>query len=504
MSMNNLLEEIRQGTDVRKNLIRLRESLKEEEQKKALAYQLAGDFSVFTELLKHEDAKVRKNAALIMSDMECEDLILPIWEAYCREETLYIRGDLMRALSRFDCSAYLSQMKERMEEMNRMTPLPEEEKHFNAEHTQLKHVILANDPPKKHKFSGFGRKHELILMTNRNHREATRKQIDGPVKYLAGGIRFQTDNIKPILMLRTYSEMLFPVQNCPVLTGSPEHMAEQLMESDMYDFLQDNHDWGDPFYFRLEVRAPFIQNQRIDLVKKLSAAIERVSKGKFMNATSEYEIELRLVAGRDGRFIPLLKLFTLPDWRFAYRKECLPTSIAPVNAALIMELAGEYFAENSQVLDPFCGAGTMLIERNIKLRTKSLYGIDILEEAVEKARVNAEEARIPINFINRDFLDFHHDYLFDEVITNLPAEGKTRDRESVQYLYNRFLDKLPEVVKEGAVIVAYCPSHQNLLDCLRNRKEYHMLKEYCLNERDDSYVHIFRYGNKKDKAKKEA
>lgn len=498
MLMNNLMKEIRGGINLRKNLISLREIIKDEEQKKTLACQLAGDFSVFTELLSHEDSKVRKNAAYIMADMECEDLSVPIWEAYCREKTLYIRGDLIKALSRFDCSAYLEQMRGRMEEMKEMTPLPEEEKHFNAEYTQLKHVILANDPPEKHRFTGFGKRQEIILMTNRNQREATRNQIEEPVKYLAGGIRFQTDNMKPVLTIRTYSEMLFPVLDCPVLTGSPEHMAELLMQSDLYHFLRENHNWRDPFYFRLEVKAPLSQDQRIDLVKKLSVALERASKGKLMNATSEYEVELRLVAGRDGRFIPLMKLFTLPDWRFTYRRESLPTSIAPVNAALIMELAGEYFTEHAQVLDPFCGAGTMLIERNMKLRTKSLYGIDILEEAVQKARVNAEEAHMQINFINRDFMDFHHDYLFDEVITNLPAEGKNRDRESVQFLYNRFLDKLPEVIKDGAFIVAYCPSHRNLLECLRNRKEYRMLKEYCLNERDDSYVHIIRFARKED------
>ena len=73
-----------------------------------------------------------------------------------------------------------------------------------------------------------------------------------------------------------------------------------------------------------------------------------------MNTTSGYELEIRLVAGKDGKFVPLLKLSTIPDWKFSYRKRSASTSIAPVNAALIMKLSEPYLKENARVLDPFC------------------------------------------------------------------------------------------------------------------------------------------------------
>lgn len=102
--------------------------------------------------------------------------------------------------------------------------------------------------------------------------------------------------------------------------------------------------------------------RRIDLVKKMSLAIEKESGRKLVNTTSGYELVIRLVAGKDGKFVPLLKLSTIPDWRFSYRKEVLPTSIAPVNAATDHELSEPYLNENARVLDPFCGTGTMLID----------------------------------------------------------------------------------------------------------------------------------------------
>lgn len=39
----------------------------------------------------------------------------------------------------------------------------------------------------------------------------------------------------------------------------------------------------------------------------------------------------------------------------------------PSLAALIMELAAPYLKENAQIIDPFCGVGTMLIERDIRV-----------------------------------------------------------------------------------------------------------------------------------------
>ncbi len=490
--MNNYIEAIRNREEVRKNLIALRSATKEEEQRKALAYYLAGDFSVFTQLLQHEDPKVRKNAVLLLGDMECDDMCPLIWEAYEREETLFVRADYIKALGRLACAPYAEKMKKKMEELSKKEPLPEEEKHLREEYLQLKAAVLRCEPPAKHKFTGYGQIHEVILLTNRNHRDVTRRQLtEENVKLLAGGMRFRTGRLKEILQIRTYSELLFTISGKRLLEGSPEHMAVQISETGLLEFLRENHAGKPPFYFRLEIKGAMPQEQKADLVKKLFAAIEKHSKGQLLNATSGYELELRLVGNKEGKFVPLLKLFTLPDRRFAYRRECLPTSIAPVNAALIMELSKEYLKEDAQVLDPFCGVGTMLIERHKQMRTKSMYGIDILEEAVEKARTNAKEAHVAVNYINRDFFDFRHSYLFDEIVTNMPGVGKGRDIGEVAAIYRRFFDKIQEVAKPGAVLILYHSMEKLITQCLDGN--YRLLRNACLNEREGSYVSIIRY-----------
>lgn len=68
----------------------------------------------------------------------------------------------------------------------------------------------------------------------------------------------------------------------------------------------------------------------------------------------------------------------------------------------------------------------MLIERDIAQPAREKYGIDIFGPAIEGARENASLAGEKINFIHRDYFDFKHDYLFDEIITNMPVRGDSR------------------------------------------------------------------------------
>ena len=64
------------------------------------------------------------------------------------------------------------------------------------------------------------------------------------------------------------------------------------------------------------------------------------------------------------------------------------------------------------MLDPFCGAGTMLIERAKCAPVKEIFGIDLLEQAVDAARFNTKLADLNANYINRDFFTFTSEILF--------------------------------------------------------------------------------------------
>ena len=214
--------------------------------------------------------------------------------------------------------------------------------------------------------------------------------------------------------------------------------ADTIVASDLLNFLNRSHGERKPYYFRVEFKSKRPLDEKSTFVKKLSGQIEKLSGRKLINSTTNYEVELRLIENKEGNCNMLVKLFTLRDERFSYRREVISMSIRPVNAALTVALAKEYMKKDAQVLDPFCGVGTMLIERHKAVPANTSYGLDILEEAADKAKINTEAAHQVIHYINRDFFRFTHEHLFDEVITDMPFKMGRTTEEEIRELYERF------------------------------------------------------------------
>ena len=76
--VKDIYESICRGEDVRANLICLKQLIADKKEKSAFAYMLAGDFRKLAALLKDKDAKIRKNAALILGELESEEWKAPI------------------------------------------------------------------------------------------------------------------------------------------------------------------------------------------------------------------------------------------------------------------------------------------------------------------------------------------------------------------------------------------------------------------------------------------
>ncbi len=491
--LQTIYEKICQGTEVRANLIALKRLLGEAENRKALAYGLGGDFSVLTKCLFHEDPKVRKNAALVLGTMECDDLVPILLHAHREENTLFVKSAYLKALKGCDYEDALPYLRERLKELDAMELSEENRKHYQEEAAVLQQLLMEKEKQKTHTFNGFDQQIEVILLTNREQREATRKQVEEEnVTMLAGGLRFFTYHLENILLIRTYRELLFPIRGLKTVKGTPWETAEQLAEKTVA-YLEQLHKEKAPFRFRTELKSSLLPEKKADWVKTFSAALEKASRRRLVNSTSDYEVEIRLIAGKEGSFVPLLKLFTLRDTRFAYRKETVAASMAPDRAALLAELAAPYFKEGAQVLDPFCGVGTLLVERAKKMSADPLYGLDIFEEAVEKARINAEAAGIPIHYINRDVRDFRHEYLFDEIFTDLPLTGRNRNIYELRELYAAFLDRIPGLLKKNGMIFLYTSEESVLLNVLKSHQELKIEQTFLIQEKTNSRFYILRY-----------
>lgn len=492
--VKDIYDKIFEGVDVRKNLIALKQEIGKEEQKRALAYLLGGDYALFISLLKAEDPKVRKNAALILGLLEDEELKEPLLQAYEREEQEFVKSSYLKALESYDYRDCLPTLQRHLDRLEQEPWEPESEKHKREEMAVLRRMVFRHQAPKAHPFSGFQEKADVILLTNRNHREVTKNQLPDStnVKMLAGGLKFTTENLDKVLSIRTYQELLFPIHGTALLSANPLEAAEQLASSDLLPFLQRMHRGEPPFYYRIEMKSRMSMDERSRFLKKAAARLDALTHGMLVNLPGGYEAEVRLVENKEGKFVPLLKLYTLKDSRFSYRRYALSSSIAPANAALFMELAREDLREGAQVLDPFCGVGTMLIERAFLKKTGDLYGIDIYEEAVQKGRKNAEHSGKNIHFINRDFFDFQHEYLFDEIVSNLPGITKTKGKEEIRSLYKRFFEKAPEVLKDDGIMLLYSTEPDLFMQCLNAQESFSLAKQWKIQDREASVLFLVK------------
>lgn len=488
--MEKRFRQLTKNENVRENLSALRQMIKDGSQRERLQKLVAADDGMWISFLNSEDPKTRKNAALLLGELEYQKAEEPIFQAYRKEEKLFVKSAYLTAILGMDVREKLPALHERLKELTAQSPREEEQKHIEEEIRALRKILIRYEGIAHHTFAMSGKAQEILLVTNRMHREVVRRSLkENTAELHPLGVLVKTNDLDKLSGLRTYRELLFVIHTAEDLPQDAKKAAKLLVESDLPDLLKELHQGEGAFYFRVECRGTMDLEQRSIYTRKLSMELERLSGGELVNSTTDYEIEIRLVENREGAFFPCLKCYTLGDSRFSYRKNVISSSIHPSTAALIMELAKPYLKEGAQIIDPFCGVGTMLIERHKSVAAGEIYATDIFGEAVEKGRENAALAGVRINFIHRDFLDFKHDYPFDEIVTNMPVRGK-KTKEEMEQLYAGFFKKIPQILAREAVVVMYTNEIGFVKKQLRLHKEFSLLQETCMQKKNGFYLLI--------------
>ena len=490
---NIIIRELADRINARTNLSQLRQLLKEDKIKAELIKESNLEEMVLS-FLNEEDAKTRKNAVLLLGNLQCQGAVPLIMEAYQKEDTRFVKASYVTALAQLDVENYLPQLKMRLEALMEEEATDLNRKHLDEERRALQNLVIRYEGITTHIFRGWEKEVKVILQTNPAYREVVRKMVDvGEAKLHGLGVEVKTNRLKDLVNLRTYRDLLFALdltkENGPYISREPVEAAKELWNSNLYTLLEDLHGQKGPFYFRVECKSSMTLEERSGFTRKLTGELERLSGGELVNSTSDYEIEIRLVQTKTGEFYPALKLYTILDKRFSYRKNSIATSIHPSTAAVIMEMAKPYLIPEGQIIDPFCGVGTMLIERNLAVTAREMYGTDTFGEAIEKARENACLAGGRINFIHRDFFDFKHEYKFDEIVTNMPVRGK-KTKEEIDKLYEHFFTKARSILTEKGVVIMYTNEVGFVKKQLRLHKEYRLLQEYLMQKNGEFYLLI--------------
>ena len=482
-----------EGREIRKTLIELRKALKEETANKLPPEQL----ELLRTFLTHEDAKARRNAALILGEQQDEDSLEALEAAYEAEEKLFVRADYLEAIANLHYGAFLGKYKNRMLELMAQKPDEASAKHRSAEIRALRSLILQAEKPKKHRFTGWKIPTDVILTTSPGMEELTRQQLPEELltqaKVFKGGVEVHAEDLEPIRAIRTVRGMLFRFCKNPLPGKEPEEIARAIAAAGLCSFIGERHTGEAPYYFRIDLKAKMEPAQKSKFISRFADALEEATDYKLQNTPSDYEAEIRITQGQRGRYYAYLRLATIPDRRFAYRKEVLPTSMHPVRAAEMISLVREYLTEYGIVLDPMCGGGTLLIERSKEVKARSMYGVDIYGDAVEAGRRNAAAADVPIFFINRDFGDFRHEYPFDEILTQFPARTEKTDEEALKRLYSSFVRRISDWMKEGGTVIALCTEPSMLKRAAAKAGYLQEIACYRVSEKSGEQILVYRY-----------
>lgn len=466
----------------------IRDLLKKEKPRGILTRTIGNSKEKLAALLKHSDPKARKNVCGVIGALGDPAYLESLYNAYASEDKLFVKSSYVLAIG--NCGGAIDAERLRKiladlitkENAGKDTDSPiTNNKHINEEKRALAKVIDKLSPPVRHTFTGFENPVPMLL-TAMNHQfkltlnELNEKSIKGQL--VTDGIIIHEKDLDKVYSCRTFYELFYPLDKCKDLEFDYKVIASSIINANIVDFLNQCHssDSNSPFGYRIEFKSDDYNRERSGFIKNLSRELDELSLGALKNSTSSYEVEIRIVE-KNNLCSVLLKLYSFKDNRFDYRQNNIATSINPVTAAIIIKSIEKWLKPNSKVIDPFCGTGTMLIERAKLGKFDTLTGVDIFGAAISSATINSNLANVDIELIYEDILEYSTVEPFDELITNMPFDNKSATHNKYDYLYSEFINKIPSLVKPGGMAFVYTIEKKLFREFLMDSEELELLQE---------------------------
>ena len=494
--MEQLIDGILREESVRKQLSALRKQLKENPEGKPLCCE-SQVISRLIQLLESPDAKTRKNAALLLGDLgepigegeKSQKVMEALWNAFDREDTKFVKSAYIHGLASYPAKVYVPKLRQILTDINQ-SHIPEEDlKHVRELRREIEAVLTVWDEGETVSFQGIRRKHALLLVAepyiqDSLCQELKKHNLQGSVT--RRGVRVVTDSLAKIEKIRLYRELWFVLRVKEGIVLDEEHLPEGIADSELMPILKEVYGDKKSYTFKLSYMGPKQLAEKLPL-KQLAFRLEEASNHKLVNGAGDALVEIKICPKKEGTFSLYGKFFGCPKDRFAYHQESLPTSMAPVTAAQMVELISPYFVENAHILDPFCGQGNLLIERYERMPARDVYGVDIYGQAIESTRKQTEAFGQEFYYINRDFFDFTTSYLMDEIITECPRM-ENKSREIVDEFYGNFFDKAIEVTTDQALLFVLSTEENAIKKQIRLHDKLQLVRQIAMRGAENIFI----------------
>ncbi len=449
-------------------------------------------------VLEEGDASLRKKVPALLARISDEETLRRLYRAYEKEETLYVRGAVLKAIAGMDHASVDGELEEVLKRLEKTELTEDNRKHLLKERELL--IAMLGKGREKHKFTGYDLMSEMALLTNRDHKDLVMRELSKiPSKEFTAGVMVKTDRIREVLSCRLYEACFFILPGARTVSSDPVSAGRSLADAGLLEYIDGRHDGEAPYRFRVTLKRAE-NNDRGKFAERFAAAIEESTGFGLVHDRDDFEVEIRLIERTGGDFSVLIRFATLPDTRFSYRREVIAATIKPSNAALTVALANGCLKPGAVALDPFCGVGTMMTERMARVPVKAFYGVDIFGDAIKKAKKNMDmflkslktKGKKPaVYFINRDFFEVELDHVIDEVITDMPfAMGKTTEAD-IEMIYERFFGAVDRILSHDGVILLYTRD-MPLVSRFSKAEGFATVGRYEISAREGTFVCVLR------------
>lgn len=223
--------------------------------------------------------------------------------------------------------------------------------------------------------------------------------------------------------------------------------------------------------FRLSLPAMETRADYRKLVTGLGRHIERISG--WLNNPKDYDIDLRLLRFDSKQVI----IWRDRRWQSARQNETrqvVPASIHPSVAAALCLVAAETEAHRLMtsggkvLLDPCCGAGTIMREWLTLFTQARAIGYDISEKAIQLSRQNLDafQSRCKVGVGDMRRLPLQ-DSSVDFIVCNLPFGVRVKHESPNRVLYAEFASEAARVLRKGGWLVTYTADRRAITSALQ-------------------------------------
>ena len=485
--METVIENIKVNQQLRASLI----EIKTNSQGNESYFQ---DYDFYLKLISyfdHDDPKVRKNSALIVGMFSFKDVVDVLLKGYDQEKTEYVKEAYLKGCLNHDCYHHIDTL-EKIQESLMEVEEKEHQKHIQAQLKIVNELILGN---KHHRKKLLRMQHDyvdVVLTTVPWYQFTLFEDLKGMLyKPVGQGVLVRTSSLMELKDLRNFDEILIPLSGCSAMNINVEEIITKIEKSSLKHILEVLYNTNDPFYFKVSDR---LKNKNGKLMKDVAERLAILFPKLLLNSPHHSEIEIVLKELRENQVNAYLKIMDIENRRFSYRQDTTSFSKKPFLAATLMKLAYPYFDGFSRVLDPFCGSGTLLIERDKARHCHFVMGLDIYGKGLEIAKKNAHKAKLNIHFVHKDALRFVNSEDFDEIFTDMPTREQMSDMESLTDLYDRFFKRIPRLVKHNGYVFIYTSELSLVRKNLRLQQKVLSLVEHyeLIRERRMYYFFIIK------------